>query len=132
MAITMPTPPAEEVRRAKDGRRFIAALVRAHGGTQKEAAEAARCSEKSVTTWETHGDDLYDEYFTEHQRRLVPVARQRAMGTLLMALDHKDPVVRVRAASAILASLDRNLPQAVDVLHRQVVTFYQPEKDPDG
>ena len=81
------------------------AYLRILGGTQKEAAEAAGCSERSVRGWEAA--DWWPEIQVEAESRWLPGLIAKARGTLLNDMD----------GPLALKVLERLLPELAPAKH---------------
>lgn len=83
-----------------------AAYLRAIGGTQKAAAEAAGCSERTLRTWE--GADWWPDAMEEARDRWLVNLTAAARGTLLKVVSRGN----AQLALAVLERLDLALAPA--------------------
>ena len=99
----------------KGGARLKAAYHRAMGDSREVASGHAKCSAKAIQRWEGKGDADYWEHFEEARRRLKREGWSEAWRTLRKGLRSEDEVVRLRAASKIIDSVDRGELSRVDM-----------------
>ena len=102
---------AENIRARETTARIKAAYARAAGASQVAAAAEAGCSPRSIYTWETQNDPAYWAAFDEGRRNLKRGVWAESTLVLREALRSSDVNVRIKAASKLLDSADREYPQ---------------------
>lgn len=126
----------EAVEKEHPGK-WMASLMRAQGKTAQASADAAGVVLKTVFRWEKN-DAQYARYFEQHTDRI----RRQSWGLVWAVLQEhvasRDPHVSLRACQIMLASMDRERPQNVNMTQEDRIVIVVedeaplPETDPYG
>jgi len=90
-------------------RKAVAAQRRSLGWTQRQAAEAAGCSVRALSVWETDGDPDYARYRRQYDAALLRELWAESIAVLRSLLSSESERVRVAAASRILTACESAL-----------------------
>ena len=105
------------------------AQLRSQGATQEAAAREAGCSRRTVEYWETTADAQYWAYYEVERKKRTEDGASEAWLVLRRELQSDDAGIRLRAASRIMDSADRQAPQKMDVTMRGGMVIYHPEPE---
>lgn len=91
-----------------------ASELRATGGTQERAAEAAGVTRQTVSDWERHQDAEYMHHYERAWLAAVQTGGSESLQVLRQSLRSDNELTRIRAASRILTTLEGTRPQLLD------------------